>query len=437
MPDGPRVVVTGLGPITSIGTGREGFWRASLEGRSGGIRLTQPWSVSPRFQTLIGAPVRDFDPAHHGISPREADLLDRVSQFAIAGARLALEDAGFTLTPGGGGRGRGLTVEGVDPGRLCTILGTGIGGLHTIEVSHRRWAENPDRSFGRYTLPMLIPNAPPAQVAIRFGARGECKAVATACASGTMSTGDAFRALRAGDADVAVTGGVDAVISDDDGWGMKGFDLLHAMSTRNDEPASASRPFDRERDGFLLSEGAGVVVLEREEHARARGARIYAEVLSYAANCDAWHIVMLDPSADTLVALLEQAVAGSGLSPREIGYVNAHGTSTQANDKAETTAIHRAFGAHAGSMLVSATKSMTGHAIGASGGIELAATALALHHQIVPPTINYRVPDPDCDLDCVPNRPRVVPAGQPLNAAITTSYGFGGHNAALVLARWS
>src|SRR5262245_80477 len=367
-----RVVVTGIGPITSIGIGRSAFWQATLAGRSGGARLTAPWSVAPRFGTLIGAPVRGFQAGDYGIAAREASLLDRVSQFALAGAKLALEDAGFAIVPGGV-RGRAWEVAGVDPWRFGVILGTGIGGLTTIEESHRRWAEGPDRPMRRYDLPMLIPNAPPAQVAIRFGARGECKSVATACAAGTMSAGDAFRAIRDGEADVIITGGVDAVLCDADGWGMKGFDLLRAMSTRNDDPARASRPFDRDRDGFVLSEGAGIVILESLDHARARGAPIRAEIVSYAATCDAYHIVMLDPSADAMVHLLEETLGRAGLAPADVDYINAHGTSTQANDRTETQAIHRAFGQHAARLKVSATKSMTGHAIGASGGIELAA----------------------------------------------------------------
>jgi 3-oxoacyl-[acyl-carrier-protein] synthase II len=429
----PRVVVTGLGLVTSIGIGRAEFQEASLSGRSGGRALDFPWLVSgPRFTTRIGAPVTGFRASDFEIGEREADLLDPVSQYAIAGTLLALRDAGFTLSEGGS-RGRGYRVVGIEPERLAVILGTGIGGLQTIEESHRRWNETPDSVMRRYYLPMLIPNAAAAQVAIRFEAKGECKAVATACASGTMAAGDAFRAIRAGDCDVAIAGGADAILSDRDGYGLKGFDLLRAMSTRNGDPARASRPFDAARDGFVLSEGAGILVLEREEFARARGARVYAEVLGYGTNCDAYHMLMLDPEARSIVRLMTELVRRAGIDPKDVGYINAHGTSTPSNDRTETLAIKRAFGDHAYDLLVSSTKSMTGHSIGAAGGIEAAATALALHTGIVPPTINQETPDPECDLNYVPNRP----VERRVDVAISNSFGFGGHNAALLLGRYA
>ena len=429
----PRVVITGLGLVTSIGIGRERFWEASLAGRSGGRALDFPWLVpGPRFSTRFGAPVTGFCAADHEIAPREADLLDLGSQFAIAGSLMALRDAGFTL-PAGGARGRGYRVGGVETERLAVILGTGIGGLQTIEESHRRWVESPDAQLRRYFLPMLIPNAPAAQVAIRFEAKGECKTITTACAAGTMATGDAFRAIRAGDCDVAITGGTDAILSDRDGYGLKGFDLLGAMSTRNEDPARASRPFDKTRDGFVLSEGAGILILEREDFARSRGARIYAEVLGYGTNCDAYHILMPDPEARSIVRLLTEVLRRAGVDPKDVGYINAHGTATPANDRVETIAIKRAFGSHAYDLLVSSTKSMTGHAIGAAGGIEAAATALSLHSGMVPPTINYEAPDPECDLNYVPNRA----VERPVRVALSNSFGFGGHNAALLFGQYA
>ena len=428
-PRAPRVVITGLGLVTSIGIGRERFWEASLGGQSGGRALDFPWLVpGPRFVTRLGAPVTGFHPADYEIAGREADILDPGSQFAIAGSLMALRDAGFTLS-NGGARGKGYRVEGVEPERLAVILGTGIGGLQTTEESHRRWVKQPDAQLRRYSLPMLIPNAPAAQVAIRFAAKGECKAITTSCASGTMATGDAFRAIQAGDCDIAITGGTDAILSDRDGYGLKGFDLLRAMSTRNEDPERASRPFDKTRDGFVLSEGAGILVLEREEFARARGARIYAEILGYGTNCDAYHILMPDPEARSIVRLMTDVVRRAEIDPKDVGYINAHGTSTPANDRAETMAIKRAFGRHAYDLLVSSTKSMTGHSIGAAGGIEAAATALALYAGIVPPTINYGTPDPECDLNYVPNRP----IARKVRVAISNSFGFGGHNAALLL----
>ncbi len=430
--DHERVVVTGLGLVTSIGLGREPFWEASVAGLSGGRALDFPWLVpGPRFATRFGAPVTGFCPADYEISAREAVLLDPASQFALAGSLMALRDAGFALAEGET-RGKGYRLEGVEPERLAVILGTGIGGLQTIEESHRRWVEVPDAQLRRYSLPMLIPNAPAAQVAIRFGAKAECKAITTACASGTMATGDAFRALRAGECDVAITGGTDAILSDRDGYGLKGFDLLRAMSTRNEDPARASRPFDKTRDGFVLSEGAGILVLEREGFARARGARIYAEILGYATNSDAYHMLMLDPEVPSIVRLMQSILQRAGVSSAEVDYINAHGTATPANDRAETTAIRRAFGQHADELLVSSTKSMTGHSIGAAGGIEAAATALALHTGIVPPTINYETPDPACDLNYVPNHA----LARPIRLALSNSFGFGGHNAALLLGRY-
>lgn len=428
----PRVVITGLGLVTSIGIGRERFWEASLAGRSGGRALDFPWlAAGHRFSTRFGAPVTAFRPADYEIGGREADILDPGSQFAIAGSLMALRDAGFTLSKGGA-RGKGYRVESIAPERLAVILGTGIGGLQTTEESHRRWVEQPDCQLRRYSLPMLIPNAPAAQVAIRFGANGECKTITTACASATMATGDAFRSIRAGDCDMAITGGTDAILSDRDGYGLKGFDLLRAMSTRNEDPERASRPFDKMRDGFVLSEGAGILVVEREEFARARGARIYAEILGYSTNCDAYHILMPDPEARSIVRLMTDVLQRAGIGPKEVGYINAHGTSTPTNDRVETTAIKRAFGSHAYDLLVSSTKSMTGHPIGAAGGIEAAATALALHEGIVPPTTNYETADPECDLNYVPNRP----IERNVQVAISNSFGFGGHNAALLLGHY-
>jgi 3-oxoacyl-[acyl-carrier-protein] synthase II len=426
----PRVVVTGVGLITSIGVGKESFWKASLEGRSGGQLLEFPWADG-RFSTRVGAPVEGFSPADFEIAPREADLLDRVSQYALAGSLMALRDAGFQLQKGSGRRSP-YVVSDVDPGRLAVIMGTGIGGLTTTESSHHQWVVNPGSPLKRYHLPMLMPNAPAAQVAIRFGAQGECKMVATACASGTMGTGDAFRAIRLGEADVVITGGVEALMPDHDGWSLKGFDMLKAMSTRNHDPERASRPFDRQRDGFVMSEGSGVLILEKESFARARGAHIYAEILGYEANCDAYHIVMLEPEGRQIVQLMAGLLQKTGVGAKEVGYINAHGTSTPLNDRAETACIRRVFGKHADDLLVSSTKSMTGHAIGASGGIEAAATALAIDSRLVPPTINYEHPDPECDLNYVPNRP----VEQRIDIAMTNSYGFGGHNASLMMARY-
>jgi 3-oxoacyl-[acyl-carrier-protein] synthase II len=426
-----RVVVTGLGPVTSIGIGRAAFWEGSLAGRSGGRRLEWPESILATIGSRIGAPVTGFDPPAYGIPVKDLDILDPASQFALAGAHLALADAGLNVTLVDRKKGRSR-VEGVEPARLAVVLGTGIGGITTTEESHTNWTTTYDRArCKRYSLPMLIPNAPSAQLAIRYGAEGECKTVTTACSSGTMAIGDAYRLLRDGEADVVLTGGTEALLTESEGYPLIGFDLLRTLTTRNDDPQHASRPFDRDRDGFLLGEGAGILVLERAEFAKARGAaRIYCEIAGYETNCDAYSIMMLSDGrriADMLRTLLKK----SGLTTRDVRYLNAHGTSTIPNDKLETRIFREVFGADAGTLAVSSTKSMTGHAVGASGGIEASATALALASGVLPPTINLENPDPECDLDYIPNKARETR----VDAAISVSYGFGGHNAGLAFRR--
>src|SRR5262245_2462059 len=426
-----RVVVTGLGPVTSIGIGRPAFWEGSVGGRSGGRLLEWPERILATIGSRIGAPVTAFDPLAYGLPSKDLDILDPASQFALAGTQLALADAGLSVSLVDRKKSRSR-VEGVDPARLSIVLGTGIGGITTTEESHTNWTTTFDRArCKRYSLPMLIPNAPAAQIAIRFGAEGECKTVTTACASGTMAIGDAYRLLRDDEADIVLTGGTEALLTASEGYPLIGFDLLRTLTTRNDDPQRASRPFDRDRDGFLLGEGAGILVLERAEFARARGAqRIYCEIAGYATNCDAFSIMMLGDGrriTDMLRAVLEK----SALTTRDVRYLNAHGTSTIPNDKLETRVFREVFGADAGSLAVSSTKSMTGHAVGASGGIEAAATVLALARGVLPPTINLEHPDPECDLDYIPNRAREVR----VDAAISVSYGFGGHNAALAFRR--
>ena len=427
-----RVVITGLGPVTSIGIGRPAFWESSMGGRSGGRRLDWPEAILATIGSRIGAPVTGFDPVAHGIPAKDLDILDPASQFALAGTRLALEDAGLAVTLVDRKKGRSR-VEGVDPARLAIVLGTGIGGITTTEESHTNWTTTHDRArCKRYSLPMLIPNAPAAQVAIRYGAEGECKAVTTACSSGTMAIGDAYRLLRDEEADVVIAGGTEALLTASKGYPLIGFDLLRTLTTRNDDPQHASRPFDRDRDGFLLGEGAGVLVLERADFARSRGAaQIYCEIVGYETNCDAYSIMQLDPDGRRVGDMLRALLRKSGLAPRDVGYLNAHGTSTVTNDRLETKVFREVFGADAGSLAVSSTKSMTGHAVGASGGIEAVATALALASGVLPPTINLENPDPECDLDYVANKAREVRVA----AALSCSYGFGGHNAGLAFRR--
>ena len=421
---GQDVVITGLGPITSIGCGVAAFWDGIRRGASGVRRLEFPWFRSRGFRSRLGAPVDDPDPAALGLSPREADLLDPASRFALAAAALALEDAGFSPRSS-------EALESVDADRVGVVLGTGIGGLCTLEESHRAWVLG-ERFSGtlRYALPMLIPNALPAQVAIRFGFRGENKTVSTACAAGTMAIGDAYRLVRDGVLDVALAGGVEKTLSDVDGYGLLGFDLLRTLSTRNDEPERASRPFDADRDGFVLGEGAGLLVLEREEHARARGARAYARIAGYAATCDAHSMMQPEPGGGQIVRAMRAALADADLAPGDVGYVNAHGTATRRNDPQEAEAIHRVFGRKSADVLVNSTKAMTGHAIGAAGGIEAITTALSLARGLVHRCVNLDRPDPACDL----NLPRENRDVSPL-AAMSNSFAFGGHNACLVLVR--
>ncbi len=424
-----QVAVTGLGPITSIGSGVEPFWEAIVAGRSGARTVEYDWIHGHPFKSRVGAPVAEPDPASFGLSGREAQLLDPTSRFALAAAALALEDAGLGTVPVDD-KGRELRVAGIDPTRAGVIIGTGIGGLCTLEKSHRVWVlGEPITGALRYALPMLIPNALPAQVAIRYGFRGECKAVVTACASGTMALGDAYRLIRDGELDLAVAGGVEKTLSDVDGYGLLGFDLLRTLSTRNHEPERASRPFDADRDGFVLGEGAGLLVLEREEHARARGARVHARVAGYASTCDAYSMMQIEPSGDQMVRVMERALASAGVARGEVGYVNAHGTSTRLNDALEAKALHRTFGKRVFDVLVNSTKSMIGHAIGAAGGIEAIVTVLSLSRGLVHRCVNLENPDPECDL-ALPRENHPLRAG----AALTNSFAFGGHNATLVLA---
>ena len=423
-----EVVVTGLGPVTSIGAGVEPFWESILAGRSGARTVDFDWIHGRSFKSRVGAPVPDPDPAACGLTEREAQLLDPVSRYALAAAAMAIEDAGLR-TVAVNEKGRELRIEGVDPVRAGVLVGTGIGGLCTLEKSHRAWVRGePITGALRYSLPMLIPNALPAQVAIRYGLRGECKAVVSACASGTMALGDAYRLIRDGELDLAIAGGVEKTLSDVDGYGLLGFDLLRTLSTRNHEPERASRPFDADRDGFVLGEGAGLLVLERGERARARGARIYARIAGYASTCDAHSMMQMEPSGDMMVRVMEQAILAAAVSKEDVGYVNAHGTSTRLNDVQEAKALRRVFGSRVYDVLVNSTKAMTGHGIGAAGGIEAIATVLSLARGVVHRCVNLDNPDPECDL-ALPRENRPVRA----TVALSNSFAFGGHNATLVL----
>ncbi len=410
-----RVVITGLGAITPLGNSYPAFWEGLVTGRSG-VGPTTAFDAS-KLSTRISAEVKDFDPdALFG--RRDARRMDRYAQFALAAAREALEDAKFPDDP-----------EIRD--RTGAIVATGIGGIITVE--NTTFEVGPKQSWDRispFFVPMLMGNAASAQISMNFGLRGPVFAVGSACASANDAFTVAYDKIVLGDAVAIVTGGSEATVIP---TAMGGFCSMKAMTTRNDDPTHASRPFDKERDGFVLGEGAGILILEEREFALARGARIYAEVLGYGQSADAFHIAQPDPESRGVILAMERALERSGVAPAQVGYVNAHGTSTPLGDAAESQAIERVFGEHAtsGALAVSSTKSMHGHLLGAAGAIEGIATALALHHGIVPPTTNYEVPDPECTLDYVPNVARKVD----LHVAMSNGFGFGGHNTTVVFGK--
>jgi len=407
-----RVVVTGLGAVTPLGDNADSFWRGLLEGRSG-VRRIERFDAS-EFTTRIGAEVRDFD-AHRYFSPKEARRTDRFTQFAIASADMALENAG-------------LRTDEVDPCRLAVVLGTGIGGIETLTDQFAVLREKGPRRVSPFFIPMMIANIAAGQIAIRHGAKGPNVTVVTACASGSNAIGDAFRLIQRGDVDAALAGGAEAPFVP---VAFAGFCAMRALSTRNDEPERASRPFDAGRDGFVMGEGAGVVVLESLERAVQRGARIYAEVVGFGTTADAHHVAEPAPGGDGGARSMEACLEDAGLEPGEVDYINAHGTATPKNDLYETMAVKKVFGERT-RVAISSTKSMTGHLLGAAGAIEFIATVLSVHHGIVPPTINYEQPDPECDLDYVPNEARRMA----VRVALSNSFGFGGQNATLAVRRW-
>jgi 3-oxoacyl-[acyl-carrier-protein] synthase II len=407
-----RVVVTGLGALTPVGNTAEEFWSSLVRGRSGIGPITRFDTTG--FPTRIAGEIRNFDPLDF-VDKKEARRLDPYLQYAIAAASLAVQDAS-------------LDTGKVDGNRFGVLIGSGIGGITTLLENHKTLLDRgPDR-VSPFFIPMLIINMASGLVSMRFGAKGPNSSVATACATGNHAIGDAFKLIQRGDADVMIAGGAEAIIMP---LTIAGFCAVKAMSTRNDEPERASRPFDAERDGFVCSEGAGIVVLESREHALRRDARIYAEVRGYGMSGDAHHMTAPDPEGDGAARSMAAALRDAGAAPEDVGYVNAHGTSTPYNDKFETMAIKRVFGEHARRLAVSSTKSMTGHLLGAAGGIEAIATSLALHHGVLPPTINYEHPDPECDLDYVPNQARK----QDVEVAASNAFGFGGTNATLIFAK--
>jgi 3-oxoacyl-[acyl-carrier-protein] synthase II len=406
---GRRVVVTGLGAIASIGHNVEQFWAALVAGRCGvgRVSLFDP----ANYSSQIGAEVRDWDAAQH-MDPKEARRNDRYTHFGFVAAKQAMVDSG-------------LEMAREDSDRVGVLIGSGIGGMYTFESQLRVLAERGPRKVSPFTIPSLIGNMCSGLVAIEYGARGPNFGVVSACATGTHALGEAAHMIRRGDADVMIAGGSEAAITP---FAYASFCAMKAMSTRNDAPEKASRPFDRNRDGFIMGEGAGVLVLESLDHARARGARIYCELAGYAATCDAFHITQPDPEGKGLSMAMKRALASAAVAPESIDYINAHGTSTPYNDKFETLAIKKVFGDHARSVAISSTKSMTGHLLGAAGGIESVVCVKTLQTQTIAPTINLDDPDPECDLDYVPNvaRPTKV------RAVLSNNLGFGGQNAAVV-----
>jgi len=405
-----RVVVTGLGAVTPLGNSVEELWESLLAGRSGVARLS---CFDPaRFSSWIAAEVKGFDP-HRYIDPREAKRMDRFVQFAMAATQMAVEDAG-------------LVFEREDLERIGVYIGSGIGGIAILEAQKEVLMTKGPRRISPFLIPMLIINIASGLVSIRYGLKGPNSSCVTACATGNHAIGDAFRIIQRGDAEVMVAGGTEAAITE---LGFGGFCAMKALSTRNDEPERASRPFDRDRDGFVMGEGAGIVVLEELERARARGATLYAELIGYGMTGDAHHITAPAPDGDGAQRAMRAALQDAGLEPSQVDYINAHGTSTELNDRVESIAIRKVFGDSADRLLVSSTKSMVGHLLGAAGGVELIATVLALRHGVIPPTMNLENPGEDCDLDYCANAARRAD----IAIALSNSFGFGGHNAVLAV----
>ena len=408
-----RVVLTGLGAITPIGTGKEAFWSALLAGKSGIGRITR---FDPSdFATQIAGEVKDFEPANY-MDKKEAKRMDRFTQFAVAATRMAIEDSG-------------LNLETEDKTRIGTLIGTGVGGMDTLNDQYKVLFDKGPNRISPFFVPMMIGNMAAGQTSIVFGLQGPCSCVVTACATGTNAIGDAFRMIQHGDADVMVAGGTEAAVSP---AAVAGFCSMKAMSTRNEEPEKASRPFEKDRDGFVLGEGAGIVILEALEHALARGAHIYAEIAGYGTNADSYHMTAPAPEGTQAAKCMALALNDADLSPDAVDYINAHGTSTPLNDKNESLAIKRLFGDHAAKLAISSTKSMTGHLLGAAGAIECIACAMSIQTSKVHPTINYDNADPELDLDYVPNKARE----KTVNVAISNSFGFGGHNATILLKKY-
>jgi 3-oxoacyl-[acyl-carrier-protein] synthase II len=413
MSENRRVVVTGIGMLTPMAIGTRESWEAMLAGKSGIGKITQ--FDASTFPTQIAGEIEDFD-AEQWIEPKEIKKMDRFIHLGLAASQMAVDDSG-------------LVIDQSNAERVGVIVGAGMGGLPAIEKYHKVFLEKGVRRITPFFIPMLIINLASGHISIRFGAKGPNSSAVTACATGSHSIGDAFRIIQRGDADAMIAGGTESVITT---LGVGGFNAMKALSTRNDEPQRASRPFDIDRDGFIMGEGSGVLILEEIEQAKARGARIYAEIIGYGMSGDAYHITTPAPEGEGAARCMKAALKDAGVAPEEVGYINAHGTSTKYGDELETTAIKTVFGDHAYKLCVSSTKSMTGHLLGAAGGVEAAVSVLSIYEGQVPPTINLDNPDPECDLDYVPHTSRKVD----ITCSLSNSFGFGGTNACLLFRKY-
>lgn len=409
-----RVVITGIGLITPLGIGTDATWDALVNGRSGIDTITRFDASAHASQ--IAAEVKNFDPEQY-FETKQAKNMDHFVQYAVAAAEMAVRQSG-------------LTVSEEEAERVGVITGCGMGGLPTIEHYNQVCVEKGPRRITPFLIPRIIPNMPSGHISMRFNAKGPNLALSTACAAGTHAVGEAFRSIVYGDCDVAITGGAESVISP---LAVGGFAAMKALSTRNDNPQAASRPFDRDRDGFVIAEGSGMLILEELEHALRRGAPIFAEMAGYGQTSDAYHVAAPPENGEGGARCMKRALQDAGMGPGDIDYINAHGTSTPLNDRCETAAIKTVFGVHAAKLNISSTKSMTGHMLGGAGGIEAAFTALTLYRGVIPPTINLENPDPDCDLDYVPNVAREVK----IHTAMSNSFGFGGTNGVIIMKRFT
>jgi len=406
--------VTGVGLLTPLGIGTQTTWDALLASKSGIAGITQFDAAA--FSCRIAGEVKGFDPSNY-IEKKEIKKMGRFIQFAIAAADFALKDSGLVVTPE-------IAEE------VGVYIGSGIGGFEVIEREHQTLLEQGPRRISPFFIPATIINLASGYVSIKSGAKGPNSATATACTTSAHSIGDSFRMIQHGDAVAMICGGTEAAVTP---MGIGGFAAMRALSTRNEEPERASRPWDKDRDGFVVGEGAGILVLEALEHATARGAKILAEIVGYGMSADAFHVTAPPDDGDGAFRVMRNAIKDAGLRPEQIDYINAHGTSTDVGDKAETMAIKRAFGEHAYKVAVSSTKSMTGHLLGGAGGLEAGITVMAIHDQVAPPTVNHECPDPACDLDYVPNHARKMP----IEYALSNSFGFGGTNGCLIFKRYS